>query len=382
MKSLAGISRTLYATTLIIGATVGIGFFGIPYTFAVAGTGVGIIFLILIAMILLTANLLYGEIILRTHRRHQFVGYVRTYLGPWARTLSLFSYWIAFYGAITATILVNSLFGSQILSLLGLKISPMILGVIFFAIAVALVYRGLRMVSRVDVIVFLGIVFITVILATTSLSRIQWDNFIFLTHKNWFIPFGVILFALNGVQGIPLARELLVGSEIKLRRAIKWGTLIPTLFYLFFALMIVGMSGSRTSPEAIIGLQSVLGTWVVWAGSLLGFMTSTTIFLSMSSSFKEALTEDFGFKKPIYFLVFVLPALIFFLSGAASFIQVIGLVGGVAGSIDMILLLLMYIRAKEHGQRVPEYSLRIPSWLLYFLLVLFFAAALYTAVVR
>jgi len=184
------------------------------------------------------------------------------------------------------------------------------------------------------------------------------------------------------VQGIPLARELLVGSEIKLRRAIKWGTLIPTLFYLFFALMIVGMSGSRTSPEAIIGLQSVLGTWVVWAGSLLGFMTSTTIFLSMSSSFKEALTEDFGFKKPIYFLVFVLPALIFFLSGAASFIQVIGLVGGVAGSIDMILLLLMYIRAKEHGQRVPEYSLRIPSWLIYFLLVLFFAAALYTAVVR
>jgi hypothetical protein len=102
--------------------------------------------------------------------------------------------------------------------------------------------------------------------------------------------------------------------------------------------------------------------------------------LSIASAFKESLAEDFGYKKKGYFLLFILPALIVFLTGAVSFIGIINLVGGVAVSIDMILLLLVFARARESGTRVPEFSVRIPHAVLYVLLGVFLFTAIYTVI--
>ena len=176
-------------------------------------------------------------------------------------------------------------------------------------------------------------------------------------------------------------REVLVGKERLYRRAIVWGTLIPAVLYLVFILTVVGVSGQGTSPEAISGLLASLGPWIVFIGSLFGFLTSTTIFLSLLTSFRTSLREDFQLRRKGDFLLPLLPPLVFFLLGVQNFIGIISLVGGVAVSIDMILLLFVYAKAKNHGDRIPEYSISIPKFVLYGMMLIFALGAIYTLVI-
>src|SRR3989338_3937513 len=101
------INKYWYSVALLIASIVGIGFFGIPYTFAHAGFGVGLVFFLVLTALVLVTNLAYGEVILRTHDHHQFVGFVHTYLGSWARRVNLFTFWVSVYGAIIGVLVIN-----------------------------------------------------------------------------------------------------------------------------------------------------------------------------------------------------------------------------------------------------------------------------------
>ena len=102
--------------------------------------------------------------------------------------------------------------------------------------------------------------------------------------------------------------------------------------------------------------------------------------MSIASAFKKSLYEDYGFRQRRYFFLFLLPPLLLFWLGANNFIKIIGLVGGVAVSLDMILLLFVYARAKDHGNRIPEYSLNIPNVVLYAMMFIFMLGAVYTLI--
>ena len=331
----------------------------------------------LTALVLVT-NLAYGEVILRTHDHHQFVGFVHTYLGSWARRVNLFTFWVSVYGAIIGVLVINGKFLSTILAFFGIFASPFLLSVIFMIVGTVVVYAGLKTVSKVDFFVMVAVMVIVVVIAIAGIPEISGNNFSFATGAPWFLPFGVILFALNGTQGIPLVRESLAGREHLYRRALVYGTLIPAVLYLLFTFVVVGVSGFETLPDAISGLSDRLGSWVVIAGSFLGFLTSSTIFVSVVSAFRISLREDLKLRRRGDFLLPLLPPFILFFLGVRDFIEVIGLVGGVAVSIDMILLLFVYAKAKDHGTRIPEYSLNIPNPILYFMMFLFACGALYT----
>ncbi|MEK7615823.1 MAG: aromatic amino acid transport family protein [Patescibacteria group bacterium] len=369
-----------YAVALLVASIIGIGFFGIPYTFAQTGFGISlIIFVVLTGLVLLT-SLLYGEVILRTHSRHQFVGFVHAYLGPWARRINLFTFWVSVYGAIIGILIINGQFLSTIIGSFGFHMSPVALSMVFLILATILVYAGLKTVSHVDFFVMVAAIAIILLLVIVGMPEIKADHFTFATGLPWFLPFGVILFSLNGTQGIPLVREALIGREHLFRRALMYGTLIPAGAYLMFTIAVLGISGPGTVPEGIPGLVGHLGSWVVVIGSLFGFLTSSTIFLSIVTAFRTSLREDLHLRRRGDFLLPLLPPVILFLLGVQNFIEIIGLVGGVAVSIDMILLLFVYAKAKDHGTRIPEYSMNIPNSVLYGMMLLFACGALYTLI--
>lgn len=373
-------SKFWAATATLVGSIVGVGVFGIPFVFSKAGFGLGFLFLVFIGATVIIVNLLYGEIVLRTHQRHQFVGYVRKYLGPFAHWVNLFNFWVAVFGATTAIMIINGEFLARMLAIVGLQISPVTATTIFVVGAGMLVYRGLKTVSRVDFFMMLLFVFVVLLIGLSGAQFIKPSNFSLASVSDWFLPFGIILFSLQGIQGIPLTREVLIGSEQKLRSAIALGTAIPILLYLLFAIFVVGISGSSTSVDAISGLSNFLGPGIVFMGALFGFLTSGTIFLSIGVAFKESLWQDFGLHKKFSFLLLLIPAYVLFLAGVRNFIGLMGLVGGVAVSVDFILLIMVYVKAKRHGDRVPEYSVRLHHLVLYGMMLMFIAGAIYTLV--
>lgn len=380
MLSISKPSTFTYAVALLVASTIGIGFYGIPYTFSHAGTGVGVAFLIILTASVMTTNLLYGEIILRTHERHQFVGYVRRYLGKWARVLSVFNFWVAMYGAVIGILIINGKFFSQVLEYFGYKVSPVTLSICVMTLVTILVYSGLRTVSHVDFGIMALVAAVVMIIVVAGLRRVELTNYVLSTHVSWFLPFGVILFSLNGYQGIPLVREVLGGKEHLYRRALIYGTLIPALIYLIFSLVVVGVAGKGTSPDGISSLAGHLGDSVVLLGSIIGFFTSGTIFLSVVTAFRTSLREDFVLRRRRDFILLLIPPFLMFLWGVRDFIKILSVVGGVAVSIDMILLLFMYARVREKGNRIPEYAMRIPNVAVYIMMGLFFLGAVYSLV--
>jgi len=370
-----------YAVATMVGATVGIGFFGIPFAFAKAGPWFGLFFFVSIVGLVFIGNLLYGEVILRTHERHQFVGYVHRYLGTWGRRLGKINFWIAMFGAVIGVLVLNGQFLSQALSFVHITLSPVAASTLFFLVAITLVYFGLKTVSHVDFVMMIFFVVVTVVIAIVAIPHIQSANYSVGNGAFWFLPFGVILYAMNGFTGMSLMREVLVGQERSLKRAVGYAILIPALLYLVFTAVVVGVSGDVTSPEAIAGLSGFLGNKIVFLGSLFGFLTSSTIFISILTVFRESLKEDFRLRRATDFIFPIFLPFLLFLLGVRNFINIIGLVGGVAIGIDMILLLFMYAKVKEDGNRIPEYSMRLPNWLIYVMMGLFLAGAIYTLLV-
>ncbi|TSC91911.1 MAG: amino acid permease [Parcubacteria group bacterium Licking1014_17] len=364
----------------LVGSTVGVGVYGIPFTFAKAGTGVGFLFLAILTVLFVTVNLMYGEVVLRTHNRHQFIGYIRKYLGGLAYKAGLFVFWAGTLGTIICILIVTGDFLSQIFSFTNISVSPVVCGSIFFFIALIVVMKGLKMVSHVDLFIMFLLVFIMGLIVVTGVWRVKPENYITHTGMFWFLPFGVMLFALDGILGIPLVREVMTGSEHMLRRVLVIGTIIPAVLYLAFSLVVVGISGENTSPTAIASLGGILGGKIVLFGALFGFLSSSILFISIATALREALYQDFGFKKKWHYLAFIILPYVLFLTGARNFIDMLDLIGGVGGSLALILLMLVYHKAKNYGDREPEYNLGIPGWLSYIVVGALAAGAIYTLV--
>lgn len=369
--------RMWYAIATLVGSTVGVGLYGIPFAVQKATFGVGFLFFIFVGGMVLITNLLYGEVILRTHQRHQFVGYVRTYLGPWAKRINTFNFWIAVYGALTGIIIISGDFLAVLFGSL-LPFSPLIWSTIFIVVASCMLAGGLKTIARFDFLMMFVFGIVLVSISGIGSFHLNLSNFNFGITRYWFLPFGVLLFAMNGITGIPLMREMLIGSEGKMKKSIIVGTTIPLILFFIFTLVVVGVSGETVSPDAVSGLRGSLGAWIVVVGSLFGFMTSSTIFLNLGTALKESLHQDFHFNSKISWIFVSIVPYALFLSGVRNFIDVIGLVGGVAVSIDSIILIFIYVKARKKGKRMPEYSFRVPNFVLYLLMLLFVFGALYT----
>lgn len=372
-----GANRQFYsAVSVLVGSVVGVGIFGIPFVFAKAGFLTGFLFLAGLTVFILILNLAYGEIILRTDKSHQLVGYAQTYLGVFGKRLAFFAFILSAYAALLAYIIVGGEFLSNLFAW-QFALSPAALFWLFFLATLAIIAGGLKTISLIDLLMLGLYAFGAIFLFGWSLPHWQLGNFTLFHPPFWFLPYGVLLFALTG-SSIVLQREVLEGREHQLKKAIIWGTLVPSVIYLLFALAVVGVSGRATSPEAFSGLLPWLGGKVVWFGSLFGFLAIFTSFINLGGVIRESFQYDFHFKKWGALALTILPPWLMFVLGVKNFINVINLAGAVGVGLQSILFILIYGRVKQLGHRLPEYSLHLPKIVWYVMMGLALFGIIYT----
>ena len=366
-----------YAVSILIGTIVGVGVFGIPFAFAKAGFLTGFLFLFLIGALSLAVNLIFGEIVLRTGKLHQFTGYANTYLDKWTKTLASFTWFLGIYGALLAYIIVSGNF------LFNLFISrfyaePFVYSVLFFVFAALSTLRGFKTVAWFEFLMVLFFSLIVVLVFIFGIPKIEPSNLVtFFNKEFWFLPYGVLLFAYAGFSAVPIQRELIGDKGGILKKSIIWGSLIPAALYLIFAVSVVGITGDTTSPDVISGLTEFLDYRFIFLISLFGLLAITTSFLALSFALIETFRLDFKFGKTASWALAVFIPFLLFLFGVRNFIEVISLAGSVAIGIEGMILVMMYKKAKTFGDRRPEYSLNFPPWLLNGITFLFAIAAVY-----
>jgi len=346
-----------YATAVLIGMIIGAGVFGIPYAVAQAGFAVGLFYLVLLGGAVMLLHLFYGEIVLRTHQEHRLIGYAAKYLGEEAKKVATFTVLFEYYGSLLAYIIIG---GNFLMILLGRFFggNEVFWAAVFFAVGATLIFGGLKTVVKNELFLT-GLLLVSLAaMLFSGVPQMNFDNLKTINFNKFFLPYGVILFSLAGSAVIPEVRKIMTGQEKKIKKVIILGTLIPAILYLFFALVVVGVTGPGTTEEAINGLMPYLGNWVISVGAIFGILAVLTSFLALGLCLEEVLHDDYRIKKMAAFCLALFVPFLAYLFGIKSFIFIIGLVGSLAAGVDGILTVLIYFKAKKIGDRQPEYRIK------------------------
>ena len=91
---------------------------------------------------------------------------------------------------------------------------------------------------------------------------------------------------------------------------------------------------------------------------------------------KNSLRHDFAVPTGLAIILTALIPLIPFIIGIREFIGVMGIVGVYIGVVEGLLMIRIFQKAKTMGDRKPEYEIRVPSLLLFFLALILIGGAM------
>jgi amino acid permease len=353
----------------LAGTTIGAGILGLPYVFSQSGFFIGIFWLIVLGFILLFVNLYLGEIALRTKTTHQLPGYAKKYLGKKGEVLMFITVAFGIYSALLAYLIGE---GQSFSTLFFGNLDYSIYFAIgFWFIMTLFLSQGLKELKKIELWGVLAIILIIFIIFFKFIPDVNVNNFVQYDLSNFFLPFGIVMFALLGFTSIPELRMEIKGQEKLLKKAVLVGTLIPVILYLIFTYVFVGVLGKTVEQVATISFGNIV--------IILGIFTMLTSYFVLSFSLKDIFIFDFKKKRWSFYFVSLLPlflylAISFF--NLADFVKILGIGGVISGGLTGILILLTNLKAKEKGNRNPEFSIPI-NWVIIGILSLIFLAGIW-----
>lgn len=361
----AGTRKYLSASSVLVGSCIGAGVLGIPFIAAKAGFLVAVAYIILVGLMIYTINLYLGEIVLRTKGDHQLIGYVEKYLGRNAKHVMEFAVIFGIYAGVIAYMLGM---GKSLSYLFFNNIDYTIyFGILVGIIMSYLLYGGMRSLKKFEKIGVVIILSLLVLIILIFIPKIVLFNLLGFDSASILLPFGVVLFALMSFNAIPEIKIILKRNEHRFKRVITTGTLVSVVFYILFTMVVVGFMGKDTPDVATLALGPIF--------IILGMFTMFTSYLAGGNALRESFQFDERFsKKKSWFMSAIVPIGLFLivqLTDVFSFTSILSLGGVVSGGLIAILILLMVNKAKDHGNRKPEYEMP-RSWLLIGFLILIF----------
>jgi tyrosine-specific transport protein len=369
-------NKGLLALAILVGTIVGAGIFGIPYVISKSGIIPGFFYFFVLGGAVLLIHLLFGEVVLRTKENFRLIGFGQKYLGKWGKVFILASVTVGVTGALLAYLIIGGKFLSILFSPF-LNLSSFQFTIIFWLALSFFVCRGIKLIARAELFTNLSFFLAIIVILGFCLPKLDFSNVAVFDFSGLFLPFGVILFSLVGWSAISEVGDFLKSSQEgkKIKKTIILSSVIVVILYILFAFSVVGVAGENVSPDALSGLKPFLGQKILFLGVLAGLITLADSFLVLALYLKNTLIFDLrASNKLATFLACVFPIFLF-LIGFQNFIGTVGFVGTVVGVIEGIIIVLMFKKAKALGDREPEYSLKIPSVLLYFLIAVLLLGA-------
>lgn len=362
------------AVALIVAGTIGAGVLGLPYALSKVGTLIGICYVLLFGALMIGFNLLVGEIAVRTKGDFHLVGLAEKYLGRTGKILMTFLVYLVVFGILDVYIIGV---GQSLSAVLGG--SAFQWSVVFWFVGTTLIYFGMRIVKVADCFLSLLVLAVIVFIILASAPAVEFVNFKYSNLASLFLPFGVVLFAFSGSGSVLEAHSLLAGDKIKFKKAILIAGVIIMLTYLLFSVVVLGVTGAKTTEIATIGLGNKLGHSVFFFGNIFAALAMCMSFMTIGLQFRHSLCWDYKLAKPLATLIACGVPLLFYLSGLRGFILMIDIVGGVFFTAEMFLIILIYWRAKQKGDLpVSKYKLHHVFLLLAFLILVLLIGGVYS----
>jgi amino acid permease len=337
------------ASSIITGYGVGGGIMAVPFLAAQNGLLITLLILAVAYLFSVLLHLMIAEMCSGEEEVNQVVELFRKYLfkGPYENLLA----WLFF--ALLLVILFSSM-AAYIVGAAEILVSlfnlPLWIGkLLFYLVAAGVVFFGLKVLGISEKYAIGAIALIFLVLAAASLGQpFQPLPLIKPLGNVTLALFGMVMFAFASFFSVPQAVEGLSWNKKLIPKAVFTGiglNLVFVLIVVFFALSV-----SETVTEvAIIGWAAAIGGWAALLGSLFVFLAMLTTFWSLSYALVVIIHERTGWSEKLSWLTATLPTLGIALLGAATFLELMRLVGG-GIAIVVALLLVPAFRASRHSK--------------------------------
>ena len=365
------------ALALMIGYIVGVGMFGLPFITSRSGVFLFVFYLLFLGFIQYFVNLVYANMIIITEDYHRLPGYVNLYLGKAGKHLVFITKIFGYYGSLLAYIIIS---GSFLYQLLGdfLGGSPFIYASFVFLIESLIVFIGIKLISRVELYISALLFLVVFIIFFKSVSISSFSNFSFLNWKYFFLPYGVMLGALDGSSILPVVAKIVRRHPQKFKSVIRNSMIISMLITAIFVLSIVGISGKMTSEDALSGLKLSLNNRILRFALVFGFLSIMTSVLGAIESLRETFSWDYKVNKNIALLLTVIIPYLLYCFGFNDLISVIGLTGALAGGFSTIMLIFAFIKMRNKKHDLSLFKYAVSDKFFYLIILLFLSGIGYT----
>ncbi len=364
------------AIAVIVGYTIGVGMFGLPFIVSKSGVLVFLAFIIVLGIVQHLLHLIYANMIVLTHKYHRLPGYVEIYLGKKGKIITFIAKLIGNYGALLAYLVITGIFLNQLFSPY-LGGNEFIYSTILFIVEAFIIYCGIGMIARAEFFMTCFLLLIVCLITFKGWDLVRIENFAMIDWKYLLLPYGAILFSIDGGGSIPIVVKLLKRNRDKIKKAIIIGTMLSILVIVVFTLTITGISGGDTTPDALVGVTKIFGNGIIIAALIFGVLTMVTSFLLVAESVRETLSWDFNVERNIAWALAVFVPYILYILGFNNLTRIISLVGGVGGSMCAILMILSFLKLRKKKGKNIFLKHRISQVLIYFFIGIFILGMLY-----
>lgn len=333
---------------MLVGMIFGAGVFALPFTFAKAGLFWGIFHFVVAFLILVFLHLWYGEVAYYTRGKHRFTGYTEIFLGKKAKFLSFLTTISSYYGSL----LVYGILGGIFLSNIFHNFSVIQMSFLFFIIAGILSLGGIEKIATINFYLTIPLFGFIIYLFFAALPAMNVNNFLNdakIFNNDWFLPYGVWLFALTGFSALPEARDIFSKFPIKNFKRVIWISLVlSAIFYLAFIASVWGVSGKFTTEDALSGMAGILGRGALIIGSFIGFLAVFTSYIALAVDMRSIFNFDYKISFTLAWLLSVIPPVILFLIFPHGFVRILSVTGVLGlGMLGVFIILMRHKMRKR-----------------------------------
>ncbi len=366
------------AIAVMVGYIIGVGMFSLPYIVSKAGIYTFFIYLVVLGLLQYLIHLIYANVIVSTDSFHRLPGYVGIYLGKKQKSAVFASKMISNFGALLAYIIISGIFLHQLLNPY-FGGSEFFYGSVLFFIEAIIVFFGIKMIAKAELFMTALLFLVIAIITVKGFGFVQESNYISLDWKYMFLPYGAMLFAMDGAGALPMISKMLNKNKGAVKSVLRTSLGIAFLIIMLFTLTIVGISGKGTTPDALVGISSVLGNGIITMSLIFGVLTMATSFFGVSEAAKETLWWDYKINKNLSWAIAVFTPYLFYLAGFKNLINVVSFAGGVAGGFSAIMLMLLFLKFKKEKNKLILFKYKPSKIIIYFLIILFILGIIYEA---
>ena len=339
------------AACIITGYGVGSGIMTLPYLVSRAGFAWSVGILLAAFFFSYCMHMMLAELTIASGHGSQVVEVFKKFLFRGKRG----NVFIIALFILTAIVLTTNLAayvagGAEVLAAAG--IPALAAKLIFYVVAAAVVFFGLKVLGISETITISIIIGIVLVLAVASLFH--WNNPFVLSAgapSEILAFFGMAMFAFVAFFSVPQAVEGLEGDPVRVRKAILAGL---GLNFLFIVVIIVCAlaSSSRITELAMIGWSEGIGLWAQILGSLFIILAMLTTYWSISLALADIIREQLKWHKRLCWLIATLPSLIIVLLNLGSFLDIMRTAGGLIAILIAFLVVPAYHRCRKENGRL------------------------------